>query len=124
MNRILMRRTALVERLMQDWLHWCGQSDVTCPTKSAFSRRSEEPRLNPSREGGGLEDCLRTTASLKAEVICPIPNPKPHPLCLFHTPEQAILAILVRKLVLQKQLPAGWPFYSYAPCLQQAVDET
>eukprot|EP00435_Cladocopium_sp_Y103_P018192 s1290_g4.t1 len=54
-NRILMRRTALVERLMQDWLHWCGQSDV----------------------------------------ICPIPNPKPHPLCLFHTPEQAILAILV-----------------------------
>lgn len=74
-NRILMRRTALVERLMQDWLHWCGQSDV----------------------------------------ICPIPNPKPHPLCLFHTPEQAILAILVRKLVLQKQLPAGWPFYSYAP---------
>lgn len=74
-NRILMRRTAMVERLVHEWLHWCGQS----------------------------------------QVICPLPNPKPHPLCLFHTPEQAILAILVRKRVLQKEFPSGWPFYSYAP---------
>eukprot|EP00913_Durusdinium_trenchii_P002364 g2182.t1 len=65
----------MVERLVHEWLHWCGQS----------------------------------------QVICPLPNPKPHPLCLFHTPEQAILAILVRKRVLQKEFPSGWPFYSYAP---------
>ncbi|CAJ1393031.1 unnamed protein product [Effrenium voratum] len=74
-NRILMRKTPMVEELMRDWLHWCG----------------------------------------KAEVIGPLPNPTPHPLALFHTPEQAILAILVRKLVLAGQLPRGWPFYSYKP---------
>ena len=47
-------------------------------------------------------------------VISPLPNPYTHPLCLFHTPEQAILAILLRKRVLAGDLPQGWPFYSYA----------
>merc|ERR1711920_891495 len=48
------------------------------------------------------------------DVISPRPNPNPHPLSLYHTPEQAILAILVRERVLLGEFPAGWPFFSYA----------
>lgn len=48
------------------------------------------------------------------DVISPLPNPNPHPLTLFHTPEQAILAILLRKRALLGEFPPGWPFFSYS----------
>ncbi|CAE7270095.1 unnamed protein product [Symbiodinium pilosum] len=74
-NRILMRKSPLVDEIMKDWLKWCAEKMV----------------------------------------ISPLPNPYTHPLCLFHTPEQSILAILLRKRVLSGDLPQGWPFYSYTP---------
>jgi len=73
-NRILLRKSALTDAIMAEWLQWCANKMV----------------------------------------ISPIPNPYTHPLCLFHTPEQAILAVLLRKRVLAGDLPQGWPFYSYA----------
>lgn len=74
-NRILLRRSAQTESIIQDWLHWCSQEDV----------------------------------------IRPLPDAHAHPLSLFHTPEQSILAILLRKREVSGDLPLGWPFLSYAP---------
>ena len=117
-NRILMRRTPVVEQLMQDWLRWCGQSDVPGQSWRGQRERAGQTNTENIRKQKSCQQC-RSASWFDTEVICPVPNPKPHPLCLFHTPEQAILAVLVRKLVLKKKLPAGWPFYSYAPCLHR-----
>jgi hypothetical protein len=58
----------------------------------------------------------------RRELLSPLPDPRPDPQFKWHTPEQGLLCIVARYLIMSKRLPRNWPVLSFGPCKSDACD--